>query len=96
MSRRKKGLRFFLFLLLVFALVFFFRKTLLMGYARLFDVQTASKGRMPWFAFRAARPPGCPKRSGFGITVMPSIYLTDSKKANREFSNLKEQLGFCP
>ena len=35
-----------------------------MGYARLFDAQTAARGRMPWFA-RAARPPGCPKRSGF-------------------------------
>ena len=44
MNWRKKALWVFSFLVLLFAFAFFFRRPLLTGYARLFDVQTASKG----------------------------------------------------
>ena len=91
MSRRKKGLRFFLFLLLVFALVFFFRKTLLTGYARLFEVRTATKGANALVCLSGGQTTRVPETLRlWNHGYAPSAYLTDSKKANREFSTLRK------
>ena len=90
MNWRKKALWVFSFLVLLFALVFFFRKPLLTGYARLFDVQTASKGANALVCLSGGKTTRVPETLRlWNHGYAPSIYLTDSKKANREFSKLQ-------
>ena len=90
MSWRKKALWVVSVLFLIFVLALIFRKPLLTGYARLFSVHTATKGADALVCL-----------SGGGITRVPealrlwnqgyapSIYLTDEKKRNKEFSKLE-------
>jgi uncharacterized SAM-binding protein YcdF (DUF218 family) len=90
MSWRKKALWVVSVLFLAFALVLIFRKPLLTGYAGLFSVQTATKGADALVCLSGGKITRVPEtlrlwNQGYG----PSIYLTDGKKRNKEFSKLE-------
>ena len=90
MSWRKKALWVVSFLVLVFALVLIFRKPLLTGYARLFSVHTATKGADALVCLSGGKITRVPEtlrlwNQGYAL----SIYLTDEKKRNKEFSKLE-------
>jgi hypothetical protein len=97
MSWRKKALWVVSFLVLVFALVLIFRKPLLTGYARLFSVHTATKGADALVCLSGGKITRVPEtlrlwNQGYAL----SIYLTDEKKRNNEFSKLEtSNLGFA-
>ena len=90
MSGRKKALWVVSFLVLVFALFLIFRKPLLTGYARLFSVHTATKGADAIVCLSGGKITRVPEtlrlwNQGYAT----SIYLTDEKKMNKEFSKLE-------
>lgn len=90
MSWGKKALWVVSALFLVFVLVLIFRKPLLTGYAGLFSVHTANKGADALVCLSGGKTTRVPEtlrlwRQGYG----PSIYLTNEKKRNKEFSKLK-------
>ncbi len=90
MSWGKKALWVVSALFLVFVLVLIFRKPLLTGYACLFSVQTATKGADALVCLsggKATRVPETLRLWNQGYA--PSIYLTDEKKRNKEFSKLE-------
>ncbi len=90
MNRRRKALWVFSSLVLLFALVFFFHQSLLEGYARLFVVQTASKGANALVCLSGGKTTRVPETLRlWNHGYAPLIYLTNSKKANREFAKLE-------
>ena len=82
-----------MFILILFLLglsAWFFRKPLLTGYAGLFNVRTASKGANALVCLSGGKTTRVPETLRlWNQGYAPSIYLTDSKKANREFSKLQ-------
>ena len=90
MSWRKKALWVISVLFLTFVLAFIFRKPLLTGYARLFSVQTATKGADALVCLSGGKITRVPETLRlWNQGYAPSIYLTDAKKYNREFSKLE-------
>lgn len=90
MSRSKKILWVISFLFLVLVFAFIFRKPLLTGYARFFSLQTADKGADAIVCLsggKVTRVPEALRLWNHGYAS--SIYLTDEKKLNREFSKLE-------
>jgi uncharacterized SAM-binding protein YcdF (DUF218 family) len=97
MSRHKKALWVLSFLFLVLFLFLLFRKPLLTGYARMFGVQTASKGANALVCLSGGKSTRVPETIRlWNHGYAPSIYLTQGKRANKEFSNLeKSNLWFA-
>ncbi|MBT3637539.1 MAG: YdcF family protein [Opitutae bacterium] len=97
MSWRKKALWAVSFLFLVFVLAWFFRKPLLTGYARLFGVHTATKGANALVCLSGGKITRVPETLRlWNQGYAPSIYLTNEKKGNKEFSKLETgNLGFA-
>ena len=90
MSWRKRALWVVSFLVLVFALVLIFRKPLLTGYARLFSVHTATKGADALVCLSGGKITRVPETLRlWNQGYAQSIYLTDEKKRNKEFSKLE-------
>jgi hypothetical protein len=91
MSRRKKALWVLSFLFLVLVLFLLFRKPLLTGYARMFGVQTASKGANALVCLSGGKSTRVPETIRlWNHGYAPSIYLTQVKRSNKEFSNLEK------
>ena len=89
MSWGKKALWVVSFLVLIFALFLIFRKPLLTGYARLFSVHTATKGADALVCLSGGKITRVPETLRlWNQGYAPSIYLTDEKKMNKEFSKL--------
>ena len=90
MSWGKKALWVVSALFLVFVLVLIFRKPLLTGYAGLFSVQTASKGADALVCLSGGKTTRVPETLRlWNQGYAPSVYLTDEKKRNKEFSKLE-------
>tara|TARA_B100001057_G_scaffold496526_1_gene598218 strand:- start:5823 stop:6476 length:654 start_codon:yes stop_codon:yes gene_type:complete len=90
MSRRKKLLWVISFLFLILASAFIFRKPLLTGYARFFSVQTADRGANALVCLSGGKVTRVPETLRlWNHGYASSIYLTDEKKPNREFSKLE-------
>ena len=90
MSWGKKALWVVSALFLVFVLVLIFRKPLLTGYASLFSVHTATKGADALVCLSGGKITRVPETLRlWNQGYAPSIYLTDEKERNKEFSKLE-------
>ena len=90
MSWRKKALWVISVLFLTFVLAFIFRKPLLTGYAHLFSVHTATKGADALICLSGGKITRVPETLRlWNQGYAPSVYLTDEKKRNKEFSKLE-------
>jgi uncharacterized SAM-binding protein YcdF (DUF218 family) len=90
MSWSKKALWVVSFLILVLTLFLIFREPLLTSYARLFSVRTATKGADAIVCLSGGKITRVPETLRlWNQEYAPSIYLTDAKKANKEFSKLE-------
>ena len=76
---------------LVLALCWFFRKPLLTGYAGFFDVGEATKGADALVCLSGGRVTRVPETLRlWNLGYASSIYLTNAKKQNKEFSKLEQ------
>lgn len=90
MSWPKKALWALSVLVLFCALFWFFRKPLLTGYAGLFSVQNANKGADAIVCLSGGQVTRVPETLRlWNQGYASSIYLTDEKKLNKEFSKLE-------
>ena len=91
MSRPKKILWVISFLFLVLVFAFIFRRPLLTGYARFFSVQTADKGADAIVCLSGGTVTRVPETLRlWNHGYAPAVFLTEGKKANKEFSNLEK------
>jgi uncharacterized SAM-binding protein YcdF (DUF218 family) len=90
MSWGKKALWVISVLVLAIVLLLIFRKPLLTGYAGLFSVQTANKGADAIVCLSGGKVTRVPETLRlWNQGYASSIYLTDEKKPNKEFSKLE-------